>query len=406
MGQAFAQTTGNLWVNEFHYDGVSNFGTSDSNEFVELVVHNDILDNPTELEKYQLVMYSAGASVVNEMTMEAVKGLPYDKSSRLYSAADTYHGLSSFDRCPVDGQNYSILYKDMPTLQDLPSAFALIYDNTTVVQLISYEKRFTIKDVTEAGPAAGMMTSLIGNEITPVAESSVSRNENSIQLGRGQTGNNYDNFTWAANNPSSPCMPNNGQDIQDLEPVSVQDALAVELMDLTGQLSDKQIMLNWRTATETNNKGFWVERRTESETDFSAISFVTSKGNSANVQQYEYTDADVVPNEVYYYRLQQLDQSGAKTTSATLAVQSWRTGVVMQTTPNPAKDVVQVQLDNLSQRATLQLTTMTGKILRTIQLPAANTQQYLLDVAQLERGFYLLQVENNDGVFTQKISVL
>lgn len=399
-----AQNTNNLWVNEFHYDGTSSFTAAPANEFVELIVHNDIVNNPVELAKYQLVLYSAGASVVDENTAEAVKGLPYDKSSRLYSAADTYHTLDGFQVCDVADRNYSVLSKELPVLQDLPSGMGLIYNNSVVVQLVSYEKRFKIKDAAEAGPAAGMLTEMMGS--ATVAENSSSSNMTSMQLGRGASGNNYAAFSWSSGNTASPCALNNGQEVGNLEAVVINDALAVEMIDFVGEAQEESITLNWRTANEQNNKGFYVERRADNEAEFTAIDFVAGQGNANATQHYSYIDTDVTAGQVYYYRLQQVDQNNQKTTSNTIALRMSGTSVYLNAMPNPAKGAVNIRLENIRENAVLQVTTMEGKVLKTINLAAAKVQSYNLSVESLSTGFYILRVESGQDVLTQKLSVL
>lgn len=427
VGVQAQYNTSALWVNEFHYDAPAQYSKSDANEFVEIVIHNDIINNPEELAKYQLVLYSAGASIVDENSHNAHKGLPYDKSSLLYSAEETYHsladedpnGVTGFQRCNADGSsgtNYTILAKYLPTLQDMPAAFALIYNDFIVVQLISYEKRFSIKDSPEAGAAAGMMTELI--EGTNATESSctacplgtVAIMENhSIQL----TGNgtSYADFSWDGSvaSTASFCSENgvglSTQTIGEL-PSTNFDALAVQFIDFIGEPQEDNIALSWRTSQETNNKGFYLERRRSDEADFTVINFIAGKGTTNETQVYNYLDTQVKTGQVYYYRLNQIDDNDRKTTSNTIAIKLIGSDIFMNATPNPAKDVVNVRLENIQENATLQVTTMDGKVIKTVNLAAAKAQNYNLNIADLSTGFYLLRVENGQEVLTQKLSVL
>ena len=71
------------------------------------------------------------------------------------------------------------------------------------------------------------------------------------------------------------------------------------------------VTLNWTTATETNNKGFQIERSTDRK-DWSIIGFVDGNGTTAEPQIYSYTDrlaGVTVPR--LYYRLKQTDFDGS-----------------------------------------------------------------------------------------------
>jgi hypothetical protein len=71
-------------------------------------------------------------------------------------------------------------------------------------------------------------------------------------------------------------------------------------------------LLRWTTATETNNKGFGIERQLTSDGTWQSVGYLAS-GNNANGGTYEYTDkslssAAFTPQA--YYRLRQEDQDG------------------------------------------------------------------------------------------------
>lgn len=228
-------TDAHVWVNEFRYDNLSSFRVDDQDDFVELIVSNEIL-NSAEAANYQLVLYTANGFDMDTENGLPGKGLPYSKTSILYTAAETFHsladedalGINGFQRCPVATGNYTVLTKKM-TLMDIPTAFGIIYDDGTnggVVQLISYERAFKIKNHADAGPAAGQnttlmpSTSLLGpNPGGSVEQNALTDGSHSIQL-RG-TGAAYGDFGWDDNqdpiqNFNSPCMVNSGQTINEL----------------------------------------------------------------------------------------------------------------------------------------------------------------------------------------------
>lgn len=91
--------------------------------------------------------------------------------------------------------------------------------------------------------------------------------------------------------------------------------IPVELTSFTASVSENIVTLNWATATETNNKGFEVERSSDNGS-FEAIAFVNGNGTTTETRSYSYSD--VISNGSYTYRLKQIDFDGSFTYSQTL----------------------------------------------------------------------------------------
>jgi endonuclease/exonuclease/phosphatase family metal-dependent hydrolase len=83
----------------------------------------------------------------------------------------------------------------------------------------------------------------------------------------------------------------------------------VELAFFTGSLNENNVELRWRTETEVNNYGFYIERTTENS-DWITIGFVEGFGNSNSPKHYNYNDIDIYQSANYNYRLKQTDNDG------------------------------------------------------------------------------------------------
>ncbi|MBS4033599.1 MAG: choice-of-anchor J domain-containing protein [Ignavibacterium sp.] len=81
----------------------------------------------------------------------------------------------------------------------------------------------------------------------------------------------------------------------------------VELSSFTASVSGKNVTLNWITASEVNNNGFEIQRK--SDNVFSAIGFVDGNGTTTNIQNYSFTDENLSAG-TYTYRLKQVDFNG------------------------------------------------------------------------------------------------
>ncbi len=85
--------------------------------------------------------------------------------------------------------------------------------------------------------------------------------------------------------------------------------IPVELIAFNGSIVNNSIKLEWSTATETNNKGFEIEKCTNGKTNWQPIGFVEGNGTSTNKNLYSYTDKSI-SGENYFYRLKQIDFDG------------------------------------------------------------------------------------------------
>jgi hypothetical protein len=89
-------------------------------------------------------------------------------------------------------------------------------------------------------------------------------------------------------------------------------ALSIEVSALTASLqSDNNVKIDWTTTSETNTYGFYVQRQVESSTQWTTVSpLIPGAGTSLEQHDYTWTDNNV-PQGVYYYRLEQVDNNGA-----------------------------------------------------------------------------------------------
>lgn len=84
--------------------------------------------------------------------------------------------------------------------------------------------------------------------------------------------------------------------------------LPIELVFFAGENSNNKNILNWLTATETNNKGFNLQRSTNG-INWITIAFIEGKGNSTLNNKYTFNDDNYEPT-INYYRLEQVDFDG------------------------------------------------------------------------------------------------
>jgi hypothetical protein len=85
--------------------------------------------------------------------------------------------------------------------------------------------------------------------------------------------------------------------------------IPVELISFNASLIDIKVILNWSTATETNNQGFEILRFAQIDKEWEMVGFVPGHGTTTETQHYLFTDNDVKPGK-YQYKLKQIDYDG------------------------------------------------------------------------------------------------
>lgn len=111
--------------------------------------------------------------------------------------------------------------------------------------------------------------------------------------------------------------------------------LPIELISYNAKLaSNGNVVLNWNTASETNNNYFTLERSVDGKT-FEFLAQIPTKGNGNTIQTYSFIDNSPA-NGVNYYRLSQTDFNGSKDI---VAIQDVNVGLAgnddWTTYPNP-----------------------------------------------------------------------
>lgn len=118
----------------------------------------------------------------------------------------------------------------------------------------------------------------------------------------------------------------------------------VELTSFNLFENGNNIILNWSTATEKNNKGFEIERKI-GDNDWTTIGFIPGNGTVSSTVNYSFSDEAqfISYNGFIYYRLKQIDFDGTFTYSQQLAHQIIVSSYLLtQNYPNPFNPNTQI----------------------------------------------------------------
>ncbi len=85
--------------------------------------------------------------------------------------------------------------------------------------------------------------------------------------------------------------------------------IPVELTSFNATVQDNRVVLEWTTATETNNYGFEIESGFDNQ-EFETIAFVPGYGTTAESKSYSYTIDELITQKTYF-RLKQMDYDGS-----------------------------------------------------------------------------------------------
>jgi hypothetical protein len=91
--------------------------------------------------------------------------------------------------------------------------------------------------------------------------------------------------------------------------VNYQYITPVELTSFNASAKDGSVILNWTTATETNNRGFEIERKLING-EYQKVGYVPGFGTTTEPKIYFYSDNDLNAG-IYLYRLKQIDFDGS-----------------------------------------------------------------------------------------------
>lgn len=112
------------------------------------------------------------------------------------------------------------------------------------------------------------------------------------------------------------------------------DVIPVELTSFTASVVGNSVQLQWSTATETNNRGFEIQRGINNR-DLVTVGFVRGNGTTTEKHNYSYVDNNELAGTVYY-RLKQTDFDGRHDYSNVVEVTKVVTSYALaQNYPNP-----------------------------------------------------------------------
>jgi trimeric autotransporter adhesin len=181
-------------------------------------------------------------------------------------------------------------------------------------------------------------------------------------------------------------------------------ALPVTLLKFTGKLQKDNVLLEWTTTMERNNKGFEIEKSFDGVT-FRRIGFVRSAGNSTSNRNYNYLDREYA-SAVNYYRLKIIDLDGTHDYSNIITVRHSQPAQAVYVVENPFRDQINIRFNKIPQgKVGVELYDVKGS--RVFKADYSQPGQMIMPVnignQRISGGTYILRVLVDDNVYNIKV---
>lgn len=184
----------------------------------------------------------------------------------------------------------------------------------------------------------------------------------------------------------------------------------VELVSFSANVQGNSVQLSWITATELNNQGFDIERKSKNAA-WEKIGFVPGNGNSTSNKNYSFNDGNLLTGK-YSYRLKQIDYDGSYEYSNEVEANIVSVPVkfdLSQNFPNPFNPSTTIKF-SIPQAAnvTLKVYNMLGQEVRTLvnSFREAGEHSVKFEAKELNSGLYFYKIEAGSFNMVKKMTLL
>lgn len=177
--------------------------------------------------------------------------------------------------------------------------------------------------------------------------------------------------------------------------------LPVELISFRATQLKDVIDLSWKTASETNNDGFEIQRSEDGIT-WGKIFFEKGRGTTDLKNEYQYSDLDPLVG-VNYYRLKQIDFDEKYEYSSIIAIDFLQKKLQTTISPNPFNDEVRIELStSFTADTKVFIYNSLSKNIGSLIFEKNKTNQ-IFDVSYLKSGVYFFQISQDQNSTIHKI---
>jgi hypothetical protein len=170
--------------------------------------------------------------------------------------------------------------------------------------------------------------------------------------------------------------------------INTESILPIELLSFYLNVENNSVLLNWETASENNNKGFEIQRKSDN-TNWETIGWQDGNGTTSINKLYNFID-----NQPYlgnnYYRLKQIDFDNTFNYTNIL-VANFRLSNNVIAYPNPFKDFLYFNTNINSSRIII-YNVLGEKVLN------AEIRENKIDLTKLHTGVYFIEFDQQSTI--------
>lgn len=303
--------------------------------------------------------------------------------------------LQRFDSSMLFQETNLRIDKADTVVKSLPNLFLSSDGATYIVWKQTFQEESTMM-LTKLYPDNKIETPIPFNGPKAKSQPKVQLFGNHINLGWMETGNDFFDHVYIKQWATS--------------------VIPVELAEFYASIVGQGVKLHWRTASETNNLGFEIQRKRSGQ-EFRTIGFQPGNGTTCTETFYSFFDKDVLPGS-YLYRLKQIDQDGACTYSNEISINIPEPSTVhlIANYPNPfnGETIIEFSLSEVeTTHADIAVFDLHGRRIRTLLVGKINSGRYRLTWDGLTdqqlpatSGIYFIGITGNGNRLLTKVTLV
>lgn len=184
-----------------------------------------------------------------------------------------------------------------------------------------------------------------------------------------------------------------------------ESTLPMQLHQFSAQLKNNTTLLKWSTATEVNTSHFEIEYSNNGK-EFTTVGTVAAKGNSSNLNAYNFTH-NVNNQSMHYYRLKMIDNDAKFEYSNIVKLKTTNKFFDAIVYPTIANNTITASITAKEKaNATIELFGMNGnKVLQKTVSFVEGSQTYNINIAHLIKGSYIVSIKAGNNVQSSRIII-
>lgn len=199
--------------------------------------------------------------------------------------------------------------------------------------------------------------------------------------------------------------------------VQIEGAIPVELSSFTAENKTKSVILDWITETESNNYGFYIQRKEKNSAEWETTGFLKGAGTTTIPQSYRFVDHEIKTG-TWQYRLNQMDLDGSNLFSHAIEVNVFftTTFALHQNYPNPfnSSTIISYELPEDGKEVNVRIFNLRGNLIKQLvekEIQNAGDYQVIWNGTddlenRVSSGVYYYQIRIGENKISKKMVLI